>query len=201
MEEQLQKFCTAFAGIRCIASGVLTDVAIKVKTVIDAGEPERILIFDDATSEQIEVDFQGTTEDVIRKLVERFGNQVQTASPETAEKKAPSGPGRPKLGVVAREITLLPRHWEWLNRQPGGASVAIRKLVEEARHANEGKDRLRQSKEAVYRFMYAMAGDQPGYEEVSRALFNGNQDQFSQLVKNWPSGIRDQVIKLASTAF
>lgn len=201
METLFHRLCTAFAGIRCIATGELAEVAIKVKNIIDKGETERILIFDDITSEQIEVDFQGTAEDITRKLNERFGKSIQAASPESTEKKEPAGPGRPKLGVVAREVTLLPRHWEWLNRQPGGASVALRKLVEEARHANESKDRLRLSKEAVYRFMYALAGDQPGYEEVSRALFNGSQNQFLKLVENWPQGIRDHIQKLAATAF
>src|ERR1043165_2680260 len=99
---------------------------------------------------------------------------------------APRGRGRPKLGVVAREVTLLPRHWEWLNGQPGGASVALRKLVEEAKRASHGKDRARQSQEAVHRFMYVVAGNLPGFEEASRAFYAGNQERFNAMVESWP---------------
>ena len=111
---------------------------------------------------------------------------------------APRRPGRPKLGVVAREVTLLPRHWEWLNSQPGGASVALRKLVEEARRANSGKDRLRRAQEAAYRFMSTMAGNEPGFEEAARALFAGRQEPFEALVRGWPKDVREHAKKLAA---
>ena len=114
--------------------------------------------------------------------------------------RRPRGPGRPKLGVVAREITLLPRHWDWLNTQPGGASVALRKLVEQARHASEGKDRIRQSQEATYRFMVAMAGDRPGFEEATRALFAGDSDRFDREIASWPIDVRDHARQLAAIA-
>ena len=184
MKEQHQIQCTAFAGIRCIATGELTDVVMKVKKCIEHGGQEQILIFDDATGEQIEVDFLGTAEAVQKKLTERFNedNQYETHKTEQVNQN------HPKQGVVAHEVTLLPRHAEWLNRQPGGASVALRKLVEEARHANAGKDRLRQSKEAVYRFMYSIAGDQAGFEEISRALFNGT-GSISSINRGLPIGI------------
>ena len=85
----------------------------------------------------------------------------------------------PKLGVVAREVTLLPRHWQWLGSQPGGASVAIRKLVEAARRANQEVDQRRQTQEAAYHFMSAMAGNLPNFEEASRALFANDRGRFS----------------------
>ena len=103
----------------------------------------------------------------------------------------PRGPGRPKLGVVAREVTLLPRHWEWLAQQPGGASVAIRKLVEEARRTGEDRDRVRQAQEAAYRFMSAMAGNKPHYEDAIRALFAGEAARFEKLIAEWPADVRD----------
>jgi hypothetical protein len=153
-----------------------------------------VLIFDVATSEAIEVDFRGTPEDVLRRLARPDGK------PAAIVPEAPRGPGRPKLGVVAREVTLLPRHWDWLNAQPGGASVALRKLVEEARRANEGKDRVRQSQEAAYRFMSIMAGDRPGFEEATRALFAAQRERFDQSIRSWPEDIRKHARKLATLA-
>ena len=100
--------------------------------------------------------------------------------------------------MTAREVTLLPRHWEWLNAQPGGASVALRKLVEKARTANEGRDRVRRAREGCYKFMSAMAGDLPGFEEASRALFAGNAAGFDERISAWPAGVRDHLRKLAS---
>src|SRR5262245_3846770 len=106
-------------------------------------------------------------------------------------------PGRPKLGVVAREVTLLPRHWEWLGAQPGGASVALRKLVEEARRANGDADRARAARDAAYRFMSVMAGNLAGFEEASRALFADDRRRFVGLVAGWPDDVRDHVVRLA----
>ena len=109
----------------------------------------------------------------------------------------PRGRGRPKLGVVAREVTLLPRHWDWLNSQPGGASVALRKLVEEARRASGDRDRIRAAQESAYHFMSAMAGNLPGFEEAARALFAYDRRGFGDLIAAWPEDVRDHVIKLA----
>jgi hypothetical protein len=183
--------CIAFEGAKFIAGGELLYVAAKTKRIVDRGSEAAILIFNAATSEPIEVDFRGSVADVLSRL--------PAAPPVAAEPEAPRGPGRPKLGVVAREITLLPRHWEWLNQQRGGASVALRKLVDDARHANEGKDRARAAQEAAYRFMSAMAGDREGFEEAARALFANDAGRFSQIVTKWPSDIRDHVQKLAAT--
>jgi hypothetical protein len=194
MPAGLQTHCTAFEGARCIATGDLAEVASKSKAAVDKGR--QVLIFDDASSEPIEVDFRGTVEDVLHRLAERDRKESAAVATEM-----PRGPGRPKLGVVAREVTLLPRHWDWLNAQPGGASVALRKLVETARRANEGKDRVRQSQEAAYRFMSAMAGNRPGFEEATRALFAGRREHFDQLIAPWPRDVRDHAKKLAALAF
>jgi hypothetical protein len=105
------------------------------------------------------------------------------------------------LGVVAREVTLLPRHWEWLNCQPGGASVALRKLVEDARRINQGKDRVRQSQEVTYRFMSAVTGNLPGFEEATRALFAGDLARFETEIADWPAGLREHLAKIAQGAF
>jgi hypothetical protein len=187
--------CTAFEGSRRIASGDLAQVALKTKEVIDRGEMAPVLIFDDVTSEQVEVDFRGTAEDVIRRIGEMTDGKPPMDSPP-ARPEAPRGPGRPKLGVVAREVTLLPRHWEWLNDQPGGASVALRKLVEEARRVNEGRDRERRAQEAAYKFMSTMAGNLPGFEEAIRALFAKDQGRLEEGIQGWPEDIRAHVIRL-----
>ncbi len=187
---------TAFEGTHKIAAGDLRQVALKTKHVIDRGERAPVLIFDSTTGEVIEVDLRGTPEDVARRL----------PAPESTDPPAPAEeparrPGRPKLGVVAREVTLLPRHWEWLNRQPGGASVALRKLVEEARRASASRDRIRQARDAAYRFMTAIAGNEPGYEEALRALFAGQRERFLSRVAKWPADVRDQARLMAAGAF
>ena len=187
MSNQDDMTCTAFEGAEIIASGALAHVAEQVKRVLDRGERAPVLIFDDQTSELIEVDFRGTWADVAAKL------------PGALD--AARGPGRPKLGVVAREVTLLPRHWEWLSSQPGGASVALRKLVEEARRANAGRDRIRQAQEAAYRFLSALAGNLPGFEEACRALFAGDSARFNSQTQAWPPGVRNHARELAARTF
>jgi uncharacterized protein len=186
--------CTAFESTRRIAAGEFAEVALAAKAAADSGA--QVLIFDDATCEVIEVDFRGTNDDVLRRLAGTGPREPVSPS----YPGAPRGPGRPKLGVVAREVTLLPRHWDWLNAQPGGASVALRKLVDEARRSNSGKDRVRRSQEAAYRFMSAMAGDNPGFEEATRALFAGRREPFHELTEEWPRDIRDYVRQLAAPA-
>lgn len=185
--------CTAFKGSQRIASGELAEVAQRTKETLDQGGHESVLIFEDATGEQVEVDFRGTAEDVLQRLAETRRGEGGVAP---ADSNLPRGPGRPKLGVIAREVTLLPRHWNWLNSQPGGASVALRKLVEEARRVNEGKDRIRRTHEAAYRFMSAMAGNLPDFEEAIRALFANNQDRLYELIKVWPEDIQNYLVRL-----
>ncbi|MDR3718923.1 MAG: DUF2239 family protein [Bryobacteraceae bacterium] len=196
-----QPTCTAFEGTRRIASGPLPEVARKVKAVLDRGERGPVLIFDDATSEIVEVDFRGTPEDVAARLTAQPGTDIPASPPTVPEVAAPRKPGRPRLGVVAREVTLLPRHWEWLNCQPGGASVALRKLVEQARRGSESKDRVRRAQESAYRFMSAMAGNEAGFEEALRCLFAGDEARFHSLIDDWPIDVRDHARKLAAEAF
>jgi uncharacterized protein len=190
------KSCIAFKGPRCIASGSLPEVARKVKETLGDIPQGLVLIFDESTSEPIELDFRGTVKDVLKRL-----EQETALLPSKPEEDNQRGPGRPKLGVVSREISLLPRHWEWLNAQPGGASVALRKLVEEARRVNRDRDKVRRSQEVSYRFMSAMAGNMPGFEEATRALFAGNSERFDDLINSWPIDIRDHARKLSASAF
>jgi uncharacterized protein len=200
MDERDLNRCTAFLGSRCIASGDLTQVVMKVKEVTAGGEEEPLLIFDDMTSELIEVDFRGAMNDVLKRLEKPTVEGGSPATQVNADQNVPRGPGRPKLGVVSREVTLLPRHWDWLNSQPGGASVALRKLVEEARRIYSNRDKVRYSQEAAYRFMSAMAGNLPGFEEATRALFAGDPERFDSLVASWPIDVRDHARKLSYVA-
>ncbi|WP_309629292.1 DUF2239 family protein [Brevundimonas sp.] len=176
------KSCTAFAGHRRIASGSPREIVGAVKAAVEAGES--VLVFDDADARPVEFDLRGDLEAVLARL-----------APTLEEPKR--GPGRPKLGVTAREVTLLPRHWDWLASQPGGASVALRKLVEGALREAEGPDRVRKGREAAYRFMTAVAGDLPGYEEATRMLFAGDWTAFDAAVEAWPEGVREHVRMLA----
>jgi len=187
--------CTAFAGQRCIGSGDLLVVARKAKMVLDQGEPDPILIINDATGEWVEVDFRGTSEEVVQRLcASEIADQPASGAP------LKRGVGRPKLGVISREVTLLPGHWEWLDGQPNGASAALRRLVHAAKQANRGKDQARQSQDAVYRFMTTMAGNLPGYEEALRAFYRRNLEHFDALIASWPRDIRTHLKKLIAAA-
>ena len=187
----------AFDGDCCIGYGDLRDVARSAKLVLGQQPHASILIFNSSTSVLVDVDFRGSADDVVARLPR---SEATPAEIDTAV-AVPRGPGRPKLGVVAREITLLPRHWDWLAQQKGGASVAIRKLVDEARRSHEGSDRVRLAQEAAYRFMSAMAGNRPNFEEAIRALFAGDALRFEQLIAEWPTDVRDHAARLAVPAF
>lgn len=195
--------CTAFDKDRLLAQGRLGDVAIVVKRAAERGAEGPLLTFDDATGAVIDLDLRGTKPEILKRLSDRnappAAQDADTSSGEAGGgETAARGRGRPKLGVVAREVTLLPRHWEWLGSQPGGASVALRRLVEEARRASAGQDQTRARREAAYRFMSAMAGDLAGFEEAARALFAGRQDDFEQHMASWPEDVRNYALKLAA---
>lgn len=192
----------AFRGEALVASGRLAEVVVAVKALLERESDAQVLILDGVTSRPIEVDLRGSVEEVVRRLLDASEEPVAQAEAESVrEPESRRGPGRPKLGVVAREVTLLPRHWEWLATQRGGASVALRRLVDEARKANEAQDRARQAQESAYRFMTTVAGDLPGYEEATRALFAGDVERFAELVAPWPKGVRVHAMELAARSF
>lgn len=187
----------AFAGDHRLAFGPLREVAVAVKYATSRDASLAPLIFEADTSRPVEIDLRGSATDVVARLPKDENTDTTAAS----ESPSPRGPGRPKLGVVAREVTLLPRHWDWLAAQPGGASVAIRKLVEDARKATSDRDRVRQAQEAAYRFMAAMAGNKPNYEDALRALYASDAARFEALIASWPEDIRDHSAWLATAAF
>ncbi|MDP3854399.1 DUF2239 family protein [Phenylobacterium sp.] len=171
---------TAFVGKLRVASGSLADVAPAVKAAFDA-DATHLLVFEDATGHTAELDLRGELADVLARL----------AAQEAPEPAKPTSRGRPKLGVIAREVTLLPRHWEWLAAQPGGASAALRRLVEDARRAAPADSR--QAQEAVHRVMFALAGDLPDFEEASRAFYAKDYARFDDLTASWPQDVGDYV--------
>jgi uncharacterized protein len=186
----------AFEGDRCIAAGDLANVAHAAKAELNRRKEGAILVFDGATGDPVEIDFRGSIGDVLARLPDPAG------APAAAEDDAaPRGPGRPKLGVVAREVTLLPRHWQWLARQRGGASVTLRRLVDEARRSGEQGARIRAGQEAAYRFMSAIAGNKPHYEEAIRALFAPEPARFEKLIACWPADVQEHSLRLARKAF
>lgn len=172
---------TAFAGFRRIAGGTRSEVLAQLRQLPDAAS---VLLFDDSTGAQLDLDLR----------------EEAHTEPETPD-EAPRTVGRPKLGVVAREVTLLPRHWDWLGRQPGGASVALRRLVDDARRVHADRDTERAAREATYRFMTAIAGDLPGFEEATRALFAGERKRFDELVAPWPEDIGAHLQKLSAAGW
>jgi hypothetical protein len=195
MTQAVSPSFTAFMGHQRLVSGSLAEVALAVMKASKNAAAEPLVIFDDTNGRSVDLNLRGTERDVVARLPQPPSNLEARADDVSAAE--PRGRGRPKLGVVAREVTLLPRHWEWLGTQPGGASVALRKLVEEARRASGDRDRRRAATEAAYYFMSAMAGDLPGFEEASRALFADDRRRFVGLIAGWPGDIRDHIVKLA----
>lgn len=197
MTESFPMTCTAFDGARLLSTGALPDVALAVKKASEAGALGPLLAFDDMTGKIVDLDLRGSTADVVARL-SMPPNAASGGENEAEEAMAePRGRGRPKLGVIGREVTLLPRHWEWLASQPGGASIALRKLVEEARRSGAEKEKRRLAQEAAYRFMSAMAGDLPGFEEAARALFADDRARFAREIGNWPEAVRAYASRLA----
>lgn len=186
---------TAFEGHRVVAVGALLDVALAVKTRGSDASLQPILVFDDATGAVVDLDLRGSAADIAARLGVSDRQNVEI-EPHRSETDA-RGRGRPKLGVVAREVTLLPRQWDWLASQPGGASQTLRRLVDEGRRSSVDLDRTRSARANAYRFMAAIAGNLPGFEEATRALFAGDRSRFEQATDQWPIGIRTFALGLA----
>jgi len=194
MENETRTY-VAFLGQDLVKEGPLAQVAVALKQRLAASPNETGLIFEGATGRQIDVDLRGSDEDLAR----RHGDSPQAGqSTETTPSKKR---GRPKLGVVGREVTLLPKDWQWLDRQRGGASATLRRLVSQARKANSKQDLVRESQDRTNRFIAAIAGNLPGFEEATRALYAGSRERFVEETKSWPAGIRRITLKFSQNAF
>jgi hypothetical protein len=174
---------SAFVGDRLLSSGPRGTVLRALKAHHDAGG-EPATVFDDSTGKPVDFDLRGSVEAVLAR----------------AEGHPRNGPGRPRLGVISREVSLLPRHWEWLERQPNGISSALRRLVDEARKREPDRARARRAREAADRFLWAMGGDRPGCEEASRALYAGDLKRVRSLVRGWPKDVRAHLLAMAEEA-
>ena len=177
---------TAFLGETLIASGPIEAMLPSVKARFDQNHSALFLIFEDQSGRQVDFDLRGALNEVVVRALPA---------------RSHSGPGRPKLGVVSREVSLLPRHWAWLEQQPNGASAALRRLVDQARKREPSEQRARLATEAVGRFMSAMAGNLPGYEEASRALYAANRANFENLILHWPHDIRAYILRRVEDVF
>ena len=187
--------CTAFLDDRRIAAGELRHVALRAQQALEAQPEAQLLIFDDADARLIDLDLRGGAAEIVQRLNR---GEVPVAAEAEPTKR---GRGRPKLGVVAREVTLLPRHWQWLSAQPGGASVALRKLVDAARRQHAEGDLRRAAQERAYRFLSSTGGDRAGFEEATRALFAGDSLKFEAEIAAWPDDVRDHATMLAADAW
>jgi hypothetical protein len=165
---------TVFGGDRLLFTGDRDGMLARVKKATDRAEEETILIFEDETGRQVDFDLRGTLDEVKA----RYAPEERT------------GPGRPKLGVISREVSLLPRHWEWLERQPVGLSGALRRVVEHAMKTEPKAERARVARDALGKVMWAVAGNLPDFEEASRALHAGDEKAFKKLIKDWPKDLK-----------
>jgi uncharacterized protein len=182
---------TAFDGQKQLCQGELSEVVLKIKRSMGKSENTSVLIFSDETGKTMDFNFQGSEKDVHKRL-EMYVDEV---------KKEVMGPGRPKLGVVSREVSLLPRHWEWLANQTGGASATLRKLVEEAKKKTSNSQELKQAQERTYKFISVMAGDLAGYEEALRALYKKDKKLFLTQIQLWPADIKNHAVAMAQAVF
>ncbi|QGA40788.1 DUF2239 family protein [Burkholderia glumae] len=196
---------SGFEGVTHLASGDLATVALAIRQAARAADARTVLLFDNATGRAIDVDLRGSDDEILARLAAAAGTGAAAPTPTPAARRppraacrrAPRGRGRPRLGVVAREVTLLPRHWDWLASQPGGASVALRKLVDEARRVSGERDRRRAAHARAYHFMSALAGDLPGFEEAARALFADDAAGLRQRIAGWPADVQAHLLRLA----
>jgi hypothetical protein len=196
MNAIFQSRYTAFAGGHLVARGAYDDIA---QALASLNEPEGpVLVFDDATGAPVDTPPRPEHAALLARL---DGDAAATPAKAGADDAPRPSPGRPRLGVVAREVTLLPRHWAWLSTQPGGASAALRRLVEQARRAGEHADGRREASERSYKFMSAIAGHRPGFEDAARALFAGDGPAFAACIADWPEDVRTHLLRLAQGAF
>ena len=193
MNSLFQSRYTAFTGAHRLARGSYADIAQALASLAEPEQP--VLVFDDATGAPVDAPPRPEHAALLARLGLGAGGPAADAPAPPAPRPTP---GRPRLGVVAREVTLLPRHWAWLSAQSGGASAALRRLVDQARKTGESADERRRAQERTYKFMSAIAGHQPGFEEATRALFASERERFEVLIAAWPADVAAHARELAA---
>jgi len=166
-----------FVGDKLVFEGELAEAALAVHGLSEARE-QKAVIFQGNTGTELDLDLRGTATEVGK----RYPSSASTEPGPEAEPEPDPEPrkrGRPKLGVVGREVTLLPRHWQWLDTQRGGASAALRRLVDESRKANSGDDAARAAQVRTQRLLTTLAGNEPGFEEALRSLYARDAKGFA----------------------
>lgn len=196
MEAESTPTYTAFEGDTLLCKGALADVILKIKKRLGKADNSPVLIFNDATGNTMDFNFQGSEKDVLRRL-EVFVGEADGKADGKAIAADGAGPGRPRLGVMSREVSLLPRQWEWLASQSGGASAVLRRLVDEARRKSGEAPSVKQLQERTYKFLSVMAGNLPGYEEALRALYRKDAKGFAAHAEGWPRDVRRHAEALA----
>ena len=191
-----------FAGHERLKAGDLLTVAIACKA---HGASADVLAFEMASGRQIDLDVRGSEAAIARRYSKDNSAVDDSTSHQPEHDRSPGGDGprgrgRPKLGVIGREVTLLPRHWAWLDDQRGGASAALRRLVDSARRDLSSADLIRNSQDRTNRFLSAIAGNLPGFEEATRALFNRDESRFNAEIRNWPRDVRRYALDFAKDA-
>ncbi len=212
METEQTPTYTAFEGDTLLGKGPLTEVILKIKKRMGKADNSPALIFNDATGNTMDFNFQGSEKDVLRRLEVFVGEadgkgkdakgkdgKGRDGKGKAAEEAA--GPGRPKLGVISREVSLLPRQWEWLASQSGGASAVLRRLVDDARKKSGDALTVKQTQERTYKFLSVMAGNLMGYEEAIRALYRKDAKGFATHTEGWPKDVKRHAEMLAEGLF
>lgn len=186
---------TAFEDHKILSQGSLEDVVLKVKKRLEKSPESQIVIYSDITGKSMDFNFQGSEKEVLKRL------EIYTTPETDNQGSASTGPGRPKLGVISREVSLLPKHWEWLATQSGGASNTLRKLVEESMKKTSGTLTVKTAQERTYKFMSVEAGDLENYEEALRALYRKDKERFTSEIKAWPRDVQKHIFELAKPVF
>jgi hypothetical protein len=189
---------TAFAQDRVLATGDLEQVGRICKAAAEEGTANLIRIFDDQTGGRVDLELDGTLQEVADRIA---WLQAYMAVEGQEGEAAPRGRGRPKLGVVSKEVTLLPRHWAWLDAQRGSASATLRRLVDEASKANQDTDKIRHAQDVTYRFLHDIAGNSAAFEETIRALYAGDRERFVIESEGLASDVRSYARVLGASAF
>jgi hypothetical protein len=192
----------AFSGSSLLVRGDIETVALAARAASSGEAKERLALYVEGSGAAFDLDLSGSEEEILARLPGQFPEaSIDTlADGCSAPATKPRGRGRPKLGVVSREISLLPRHWQWLSEQQGGASATLRRLVDEARKIRADEAQIRKNVNAAYRFMMDIAGNQAGFEEASRTLFAHNFREFEERIRDWPTDIRTQLARYVEGA-